>query len=135
MRTPDGWVSSYGTEVLKVLAGADTYVIKTNDNGLEELRVRGLPAVPVDSLGRKWISWVDTPQTNLSEMDVENKFVFVGFTAKGISPKIATPIGLLEPHKIQAALAESILIQDSPFIPDYALALEILIFLFSTVFV
>ncbi len=135
MRTPDGWVSSYGTEVLKVLAGADTYVIKTNDNGLEELRVRGLPAVPVDSLGRKWISWVDTPQTNLAEMDVENKFVFVGFTAKGISPQIATPVGLLEPHKIQAALAESILIQDSPFIPDYALALEILIFLFSAVFV
>ena len=135
MRTPDGWVSSYGTEVLKVLAGADTYVIKTNDNGLEELKVRGLPAVPVDSLGRKWISWVDTPQTNLAEMDVENKFVFVGFTAKGISPQIATPVGLLEPHKIQAALAESILIQDSPFIPDYALALEILIFVFSAVFV
>jgi len=135
MRTPDGWVSSYGTEVLKVLAGADTYVIKTNDNGLEELRVRGLPAVPVDSLGRKWISWVDTPQTNLAEMDVENKFVFVGFTAKGISPQVATPVGLLEPHKIQAALAESILIQDSPFIPDYALALEILIFVFSAVFV
>ena len=135
MRTPDGWVSSYGTEVLKVLAGADTYVIKTNNNGLEELRVRGLPAVPVDSLGRKWISWVNTPQTTLAEMDVKNKFVFVGFTAKGISPQIATPVGLLEPHKIQAALAESILIEDSPFIPDYALALEILIFLFSAVFV
>ena len=135
MRTPDGWVSTYGTEVLKVLAGADTYIIKTNDNGLEEVRVKGLPPVPVDSLGRKWVSWVDTPQTNLSEMDVENKFVFVGFTAKGIMPQIATPAGLLEPHKIQAALAESILIQDSPYIPDYALALEILIFLFSVAFV
>ena len=135
MRTPDGWVSTYGTEVLKVLAGADTYIIKTNDNGLEEVRVKGLPSVPVDSLGRKWISWVDTPQTNLSEMDVENKFVFVGFTAKGIMPQIATPVGLLEPHKIQAALAESILIQDSPYVPDYALALEMLIFLFSVVFV
>jgi adenylate cyclase len=135
MRTPDGWVSTYGTEVLKVLAGADTYIIKTNDNGLEEVRVKGLPPVPVDSLGRKWISWVDTPQTNLAEMDVENKFVFVGFTAKGIMPQIATPAGLLEPHKIQAALAESILIQDSPYIPDYALALEMLIFLFSVVFV
>ena len=135
MRTPDGWVSTYGTEVLKVLAGADTYIIKTNDNGLEEVRVKGLPSVPVDSLGRKWISWVDTPQTNLAEMDVENKFVFVGFTAKGIMPQIATPAGLLEPHKIQAALAESILIQDSPYIPDYALALEMLIFLFSVVFV
>ena len=124
MRTPDGWVSAYGTEVLKVLAGADTYVLKTNDNGLEEVRVKGLPPVPVDSFGRKWISWVDTPQTTLQEMNVENKFVFVGFTAKGIMPQLATPVGLLEPHKIQAALAESILIEDSPYIPDYALAVE-----------
>ena len=125
MRTDDGWVASYGTEVLKVLAGADTYVIKTNVNGIEEIRVKGLPPVKVDSLGRKWISWVDTPQTNLSEMDVENKFVFVGFTAKGIMPQIAVPNNkLLEPHKIQAALAESILIQDSPYIPDYAIAVE-----------
>ena len=135
MRTPDGWVSSYGTEVLKVLAGADTYIIKTNDNGVEEVRVKGLPPVKTDSLGRKWISWVVPHETSLAEMDVENRFVFVGFTAKGIMPQLATPIGLLEPHKIQAALAESILIQDSPYIPDYALALELLIFLFSLVFV
>ena len=125
MRTDDGWVASYGTEVLKVLAGADTYVIKTNVNGIEEIRVKGLPPVKVDSLGRKWISWVNTPQTNLAEMDVENKFVFVGFTAKGIMPQIAVPNNkLLEPHKIQAALAESILIQDSSYIPDYAIAVE-----------
>jgi adenylate cyclase len=132
LRTPDGWAPAYGTEVLKILAGADTYVIKTNQNGLEEIRVKGLPPVPVDSLGRKWVSWVDTPQTNLKEMDVENKFVFVGFTAKGIMPQIATPAGLLEPHKIQTALAESILIENSPYIPDYAVAVELLI-LFSTV--
>jgi len=135
MRTPDGWVSAYGTEVLKVLAGADTYVIKTNDNGVEEVRVKGLPPVKTDSLGRKWISWVVPRETSLAEMNVENKFVFVGFTAKGIMPQLATPVGLLEPHKIQAALAESILIQDSPYIPDYALALELMIFLFSVVFV
>jgi len=61
-------------------------------------------------------------------MNVENKFVFVGFTAKGIMPQLATPVGLLEPHKIQAALAESILIENSPYVPDYALAVELLIF-------
>ena len=127
LRTPEGWVPAYGTEVLKVLADADTYVIKGNANGLEEIRVKGLPAVPVDSLGRKWVSWVDTQQTDLQEMNVENKFVFVGFTAKGIMPQIATPVGLLEPHKIQAALAESILIENSPYVPDYALAVELLI--------
>ena len=136
LRTPDGWVPAFGTEVLKILAGADTYVIKTNDNGLEEIRVKGLPPVPVDSLGRKWISFVNTPQTDLKEMNVKDKFVFIGFTAKGIMPQLGTPSGkFLEPHLIQAALAESILIQGSPYVPDYALAVEVGLFAFSVLFV
>ncbi len=135
MKTPDGWVSSYSLEVMKVLAGAETYVIKTNDNGIEQIRVRGIPPVSVDSLGRKWISWVDTPQTNLGEMDVENKFVFVGFTAKGIMPQLATPVGLLEPHKIQAALAESILIENSPYVPDWSFAVEFLTLFLSIILI
>ena len=132
LRTPDGFVSAFGTEVMKMLAGNDTYIIKTNDNGIEEITVQGLAPVKTDSLGRKWISWVDTPQTTLEELDVANKFVFIGVTANGIMPQIATPVGLLEPHKIQAALSESILIPDSPYIPDFAFALEILLF---TIFV
>jgi adenylate cyclase len=127
LKTPDGYVPAFGTEVLKALVGADTYIIKTNDLGIEEIRVKGLPPVKTDSLGRKWISWVDTPQTNLQEMNVQGKFVFVGITANGIMPQIATPVGLLEPHKIQAALSESILIENSPYIPDWHLAAEILI--------
>jgi len=129
-QTQEGWVASFGTEVLKTLVGANTYQIKTNDNGVEQIRVRGLNPITTDSLGRKWISWVDTPQTTLSEMSVEGKFVFVGVTAEGVMPTLATPNGLLEPHKIQSALAESILI-DSPFIPDYRLFLELLILCFS----
>ena len=131
LRVPDGWVPAYATEVLKILAGADTYIIKTNENGLEEIRVRGLPSVPVDSLGRKWISWVDTPQTDLKTMDVQDSFVFIGYTAKGIMPQLATPNGLLEPHKIQAALAESILIENSPYVPDYASAVELGVFVIT----
>ena len=133
MRTPDGWVSAYGTEVLKVLLNSSTYIIKTNENGLEEIIVQGLPPVPVDSLGRKWISWVDTPQTTLEEMNVKDTFVFVGVTAGGVMPQLATPVGLLEPHKIQAALAESILIQDSPQIPDYATGVELLMLIISVI--
>ena len=126
-RTPDGYVSSFGTEVLKSLAEAKTYIIKTNELGIEEITVQGLRPVKTDSLGRKWISWVKTPETNLQEMDVEGKFVFLGITAPGIMPQVATPAGLLEPHKIQAALSESILIQNSPRIPEWHLAAEILI--------
>ena len=131
MKTPEGWAPAFGTQVLKILAGSKTYIIKTNDNGLEEIVIKGIPPIPVDNYGRKWISWVDTPQTTLKEMDVAGKFVFIGVTANGIMPQIATPSGLLEPHKIQAALSESILIQDSPYIPDWSLAAEILIFIVS----
>ena len=129
VKTPNNdWIPSFGTQIYKALFNVKTYIIKTNDNGIEEISIRGMPPIKTDSLGRKWISWVDTPQTDLKEMDVANKFVFVGVTANGIMPQIATPVGLLEPHKIQAALSESILIQNSPHIPDFALALEILIF-------
>jgi len=128
MKTPDGWVPAFGTQVLKVLANADTYLIRTNLNGIEEIIVQGLPPVATDSLGRKWISWVNTHQTTLAEIDVKDRFVFIGTDAMGIMPQLATPVGLLEPHKIQAALAESILITNSPRIPDWSLAAELAIF-------
>jgi adenylate cyclase len=130
-QTPDGWVASFAIESLKTLIGSNTYQIKTNENGIEEIRIRGLNRQPTDSLGRKWVSWVDTPQTTLEEMNVAGKFVFVGVTAEGVMPTLATPNGLLEPHKIQAALAESILLYDSPYIPDYRLFLELLILCIS----
>jgi len=135
MRTPDGWTPAFGTQVLKILAGADTYVIRTNDNGIEEIRVKGLPAVKTDSLGRKWISFVNTPSTTLQEMNVQDKFVIVGVTANGVMPQLSTPAGLLEPHKIQTALAESILIENSPYVPDYALAVELILLVSSILFV
>jgi len=129
VRTPsNNWIPSFGTQIYKALFDVKTYIITTNDNGIQEISIRGIPPIKTDNLGRKWISWVDTPQTDLKKMDVANKFVFIGVTANGVMPQIATPVGLLEPHKIQAALSESILIQNSPYIPDFALALEILIF-------
>ena len=127
-KTPDGWLASFGTQVYKSLFDVKTYVITTNENGIQEIAIRGLPPVKTDSLGRKWISWVKTEETDLQEMNVNGKFVFVGVTANGVMPQIATPVGLLEPHKIQAALAESIIIQDSPHVPDWALALEMILF-------
>ena len=135
LQTPDGWIPSFGTQVLKSLVGADTFIIKTNTAGIEEIRVRGLPQTKVDSLGRQWISWVDTPQTTLQEMAVKDKFVFVGVTAKGVMPQVATPVGLLEPHKIQASLAESMLIPNSPYIPYWHLVAELSALLILCLFI
>jgi adenylate cyclase len=134
--TPQGWLASFGTQVLKALVDSKTYIIKTNDNGIEQIIVQGLPPIKVDSLGRKWVSWVKPYETSLmnnlyEDADVEGRFVFVGVTAAGIMPQLATPVGLLEPHYIQAALAESMLIPNSPYMPDYALALEVSVYALS----
>jgi len=128
MQTPNGWVASFGTEVLKALAQQKTYIIKGSENGIEEISVKGIPPTKLDKFGRQWISWVDTPQTTLQEMDVKGKFVFVGVTAKGVMPQIATPVGLLEPHKIQAALSESILLENSSYVPNWNLTAELAVF-------
>ena len=113
------------------MTGARSYIISTNDNGISEISIQGIPPVKTDLLGRKWISWIKTEETDLQEMNVNGKFVIIGVTAAGVMPQIATPVGLLEPHKIQAALAESILVPNSPYIPDYAIAVELAIFLLS----
>jgi len=126
MKTPDGWVPAFATEVLKVLAGSDTYMIRFNKNGIQEIATKGIPPASTDSMGRRWISWIVPHETSLNDLSgVAGKFVFVGVTAKGVMPQISTPAGLLYPHHIQAAVAESIINQNSPYIPEFALFAEL----------
>ena len=126
MKTPDGWVPAFATEVLKVLAGSDTYMIRFNENGIQEIATKGIPPASTDSMGRRWISWIVPHETSLNDLSgVAGKFVFVGVTAKGVMPQISTPAGLLYPHHIQAAVAESIINQNSPYIPEFALFAEL----------
>ena len=131
MRSPDGWLASFGTQLLKAATGTSTYVIKTNANGIQEVRVKQLNPIPTDSDGRVWVNWINTDSTSLTEMDVAGKMVIIGTTAKGILPQVATPIGLVYPHQIQASLLETILWASNkpmPMIQQGALLYEILIF-------
>lgn len=126
VQTEEGWTPSFAIEIIKMIGGADTYIIRTDQGQITELKVPGYGEIPVDNLGRRWVSWVDTPTTTLAEKDVADKFVLVGVTAKGVMPQIATPDGLKYPHHVQAALAESMTV-DVPQIPGAALLYELLI--------
>ena len=138
MRSPEGWMASFGTQLLKAATETSTYVIKTNESGIQEVRVKQLNPIPTDDDGRVWVNWVKTDSTSLQDMDVEGKMVIVGTTAKGILPQVATPVGLLYPHQIQASLAETIIHASSkrmPMIPNEALFYEVLIFCFGVLLV
>ena len=127
MRSPEGWMASFGTQLLKAVTGTSTYVIKTNANGIQEVRVKQLNPIPTDSDGRVWVNWVATESTSLQEMNVSGRMVVIGTTAKGILPAIATPKGLLYPHQIQAALAETIIHASNkkmPMVPQESMLYE-----------
>ena len=132
MRSPDGWMASFGTQLLKAVTGTNTYVIKTSVSGIQEIRVKQLNPIPTDRHGRGWVNWVEVDSTSLEAMDVEGKMVIVGTTAKGILPQVATPKGLLYPHQIQAALVETVLHASNkrmPAIPPIAMFCEAVVFL------
>ena len=132
MRSPDGWIASFGTQVLKAVTSTSTYVIKTNANGIQEVRVKQLNPIPTDRNGRVWVNWVESNSTSLKSMNVAGKMVIVGTTAKGILPQVSTPAGLLYPHQIQAALVETVLHASNkrmPAIPPIAVFCEAVVFL------
>jgi len=138
MRSPDGWMASFGTQLLKAVTGTNTYVIKTNANGIEEVRVKQLNPIPTDTFGRVWVNWIAPHETSLDKMDVEGKMVIVGTTAKGILPQVSTPKGLLYPHQIQASFVETMLHASNksmPRIPQASLLYEMLNFVFGVLLV
>jgi len=133
--TKDGFVASFGVQILKMLTQNTTYLIKASEAGIVEVRVKGLEPVRTDSLSRVWLTWAKTPQTSLKNAKVDGKFVILGTNAAGILPQISTPVGLLEPHLIQAALAEQMLIPDSPYIPEWSLVAEVALFTLTVAFI
>ena len=131
-------MASFGTQLLKAATETNTYVIKTNSDGIQEIRVKQLNPIPTDSDGRVWVNWVETDSTSLQAMDVEGKMVIVGTTAKGILPQVATPVGLLYPHQIQAALVETTLHASNkamPMIPQASLFFELIFFVLGVLYV
>jgi len=126
LRTETGFAPSFPIEILKQLTGEDTYIINMSDG---EIRVPSLPPISVDSAHRKWISYVDTPVITLDDLSgAKDKITIIGTSGGGIMPQVPTSKGLMYPHHLQAAVAESILIQDSPRIPEWHLGAELAIF-------
>ena len=121
IRVGDALYPALGLDVLRGLAGDPSYQVKAGDAGIQAVRVPNFNTIETDSVGRVWVDWNTTLTSN-----VEGRIVFVGVTAAGISPMVPTPMGQLHPHRIQAALFETLIQGTAPVRPDWALSAEFL---------
>ena len=121
IRVGDVLYPALGLDVLRGLAGDPSYQVKAGDAGIQAVRVPNFNTIKTDSVGRVWVDW----NTTLTS-DVKGRIVFVGVTAAGISPMVPTPMGQLHPHRIQAALFETLIQGTAPVRPDWALSAEFL---------
>jgi len=120
-------------EVLRVLVNTDTFQVKLNELGVEKMRIPGFNPISTDSQGRIWVDWSQTNR-QVSAVDLPTDFggavVIVGTSAAGIGNPVATSIGSVWPHDMQAAVIGTLVNNVSIQRPDWAQGAELLALVF-----
>ena len=119
---------SIGMETLRVASGDPSFQVKINDYGIEAVRIPQFGKIPVDNMGRIWVDWSRTPIEHSAGRLPENfngGIVIVGLTAKGLNNPVATSIGSVYPHYVQAAVLDTLVSGTNINRPDYMDGLEI----------
>jgi adenylate cyclase len=121
---------SLSMEILRAAAGDTTQQVKTNENGIEKMRIPKFGPIATDSQGRVWIDWSQKSKS-VSLMDLPRDFggavVIIGPTAAGVTQPIATANKGVWPHEVQAALVGTMFNQSTIQRPDWADGLELLV--------
>lgn len=119
---------SVSLETLRVASGDPSFQVKVNEVGIEAVRVPKFGKITTDELGRIWVDWSVRPRehsaANLPK-DFNGAIVIVGLTAKGLNNPLATPIGAVYPHHLQAAVLDTITGGTNISRPDWALPAEL----------
>jgi len=138
MLAEDRIVPSLAFEVLRVVSGSPTMLIRTDTSGIEGVRIPGLE-VPTDPHGQVWVhfarhdralyvSAADVLDRRVPAEKISGKLVLVGTSAVGLSDLKTTPADAAMPGvEVHAQLIESILTNTTLNAPNYALPLELVI--------
>jgi adenylate cyclase len=106
-----GLYPSIPLETIRVAAGDPSFQVKTNEAGIEAVRVPAYPAIDTDERGRVWLAWntkFKTLEATEISSSVKDKIVILGLTIEGVGGIIATPIGERWAHEIQAQALQTL---------------------------
>jgi len=121
---------SFALEMLRVGVGDPSYQIKTEETGVEWLRIPNFPVINTDSNARVWITsnikFYRQSAAEYLQKPVEGAaFVIVGVTAEGVVNPVPTASGAIYPHEIQANVLHHLINGTSPVKPAWADAAEL----------
>ena len=124
---------SISLETLRVASGDPSFQVKVTDGNIEAVRIPKFGKITTDQLGRIWVDWSAKPREHSAiqlPKNFEGGIVIVGLTAKGLNNPVASPIGAVYPHHLQAAVLETVISGTNISRPDYADGAELLYTLF-----
>ncbi len=144
---------SLSFEMLRVVTGTDTILVKTDQAGVKSIGVKGLD-VPTDRNGQLWVhfarqdpslyvSAVDVLQGNVAPERIAGRLVLIGTSAVGLNDIKTTPVSAAMPgaeihaQVLQAALTRQLLSQPlyGPVLEfGAALVLGLLVIAFAPMF-
>lgn len=120
---------SISLETMRVAVGDPSFQIKSNEAGIEAVRIPSFAKVVTDPMGRIWVDWSSTPIEH-SLMDPPKSFnggiVIVGLSARGLNNPVATPRGSVYPHYVQASVLDTLTSGTNISRPDWADGAEVL---------
>ena len=121
---------SISLETLRVAVGDPSFQVKSNEFGIEAVRIPKFRKIETDRQGRIWVDWSTKPR-EYSLVDLPKDFggttVIVGTTAKGIANPVASPIGGIYPHYLQASIIDTLVAGTNMTRPDWSDGTEIVL--------
>lgn len=123
-------------DMLRVVTGATTILIKTDEAGIRSVAIPGFE-LPTDRHGQLWIhfaphdparyvSAADVLEGRVGAKEVERRLVLVGTSAAGLLDLKTTPVDPTMPGvEVHAQILESMLTQSMLSAPNYAIGAEL----------
>ncbi|MCP3447976.1 CHASE2 domain-containing protein [Bradyrhizobium sp. CCGUVB14] len=129
---------SLSLEILRVVTGTPTLLVRTDKTGIRAIRLKGVE-IPTDKNGQLWVHYARRdPSIYVSAADVldntvppsklAGKLVLIGTSAAGLNDIKTTPVSSTMPGvEIHAQILESVLSGGAVISqPNYALGIELL---------
>ena len=126
---------SLSLEILRVVTGTPTILLKSDEAGIKSIKLRGLE-IPTDSHGQLWVhfarqdpsiyvSATDVLDNNVPVDKIKGKLVLIGTSAAMLNDIKTTPVSPAIPGvEIHAQVLESALTGGFVQQPNYGIALE-----------